>query len=858
MQGSTNAGPPMPLVRRAWNLDFRRENLMPKRMLIDATHPEETRVVVADGNDLLEYDYETSTKRQIKSNIYLAKVTRVEPSLQAAFVDFGGNRHGFLAFSEIHPDYYQIPVEDREKLLAAESHSDDDEDDDAPEHAESDGEHAKAEGDENVVSEPDDEDIHELADAHRKRLRKLTRSYKIQEVIKRRQILLVQVVKEERGNKGAALTTYLSLPGRYCVLMPNTSRGGGISRKITDPKHRRAMKSIMSDMEIPDGMAVIMRTAGVERTKAEIKRDYEYLRRVWDETRELTMDSTAPALIYEEGDVIKRALRDIYDRDIDEVLIEGDDAYKAAKALMRTMIPSHAKRVQKYDDPSIPLFNRYQIDQQLDAIHDPVVQLKSGGYLVINPTEALVAIDVNSGRSTRERNVEQTAYRTNLEAAEEVARQLRLRDLAGLVVIDFIDMDVSRNNHTVERKLKEAMSTDRARIQIGRISSFGLLELSRQRLRSSLHEAHTQTCPVCQGAGFVRSTESTSMAILRELEEEGLRKRTSEVVVTAHTDIALYLLNQKRDTLREIEERHGVRILVRADADLTAADYEVGHVRADGEEEKDDKSDRNARSSRGGEKRDDDAPKRRRRRGRKRSDEPSDGDETVKTTDAEDEPEAETPEAESDEDDDGAKRNGRRRGRRGGRRRRKSDTDTDTDTDAPENAEEASDADESEDGAEAATENESDSESGDDEDDAPKRRRRRPRRRGRRTRDNAESDSDATTEDSEPVADESEAKVADDAADSDVDADLDIPEPKQTHDDAEADTDSDEEVEAVSSSDAPESDPTEPAIAAADESEAEAEPESEPTEAEQVKPEAVEKKDDDRPRRSGWWSRGAS
>lgn len=348
----------MPLVRRAWNLDFRRENLMPKRMLIDATHPEETRVVVADGNDLLEYDYETSTKRQIKSNIYLAKVTRVEPSLQAAFVDFGGNRHGFLAFSEIHPDYYQIPVEDREKLLAAESHSDDDEDDDAPEHAESDGEHAKAEGDENVVSEPDDEDIHELADAHRKRLRKLTRSYKIQEVIKRRQILLVQVVKEERGNKGAALTTYLSLPGRYCVLMPNTSRGGGISRKITDPKHRKAMKSIMSDMEIPDGMAVIMRTAGVERTKAEIKRDYEYLRRVWDETRELTMDSTAPALIYEEGDVIKRALRDIYDRDIDEVLIEGDEAYKAAKALMRTMIPSHAKRVQKYDDPSIPLFNR--------------------------------------------------------------------------------------------------------------------------------------------------------------------------------------------------------------------------------------------------------------------------------------------------------------------------------------------------------------------------------------------------------------------------------------------------------------------------------------------------------------------
>lgn len=818
---------------------------MPKRMLIDATHPEETRVVVADGNDLLEYDYETSTKRQIKSNIYLAKVTRVEPSLQAAFVDFGGNRHGFLAFSEIHPDYYQIPVEDREKLLAEESSSEDDDDEVVADgEPTEDGEtNSEAEnGDDDVVSnDDDDDDIKELAEAHRKRLRKLTRSYKIQEVIKRRQILLVQVVKEERGNKGAALTTYLSLPGRYCVLMPNTSRGGGVSRKITDPKHRKAMKSIMSEMEVPDGMAVIMRTAGVERTKAEIKRDYEYLRRVWDDTRELTMDSTAPSLIYEEGDVIKRALRDIYDRDIDEVLIEGEDAYKAAKALMRTMIPSHAKRVQKYDDPSIPLFNRYQIDQHLDEIHDPVVQLKSGGYLVINPTEALVAVDVNSGRSTRERNVEQTAYRTNLEAAEEVARQLRLRDLAGLVVIDFIDMDVSRNNHAVERKLKEAMKTDRARIQIGRISSFGLLELSRQRLRSSLHEAHTQTCPVCQGAGFVRSTESTSMAILRELEEEGLRKRSEEVVVTAQTDVALYLLNQKRDSLREIEERHSIRVLVVADSARTASEYEVGTTRADGDDAKDDK---NTRSSKSGDKREDDAPKRRRRRSRKRPEDNSDDAENTKSTDTADEAETEgeTPEADSD-DEDGAKRNGRRRGRRGGRRRRKSESDAD----AQENTEETSDSEASADDSPEKSESDADSETTDDEEGAPKRRRRRPRRRGRRTRDNAETDTDENGETVEQPA------AAEDATDdSEVDTDLDIPEPKQTEDTAEPEA----EVNA-SEEDAP-TEESEPAEEAEDVAEAVAE-ETPAAEAEPVKAEAPEEEeDDDRPRRSGWWSRATS
>ncbi|NBP73353.1 MAG: ribonuclease E/G, partial [Alphaproteobacteria bacterium] len=629
---------------------------MPKRMLIDATHPEETRVIVADGKNLLEYDYETSTKRQIKSNIYLAKVTRVEPSLQAAFVDFGGNRHGFLAFNEIHPDYYQIPVEDREKLLAetevAESGDDDDlieasdaADEDAEDkataeyadgdeasetdveaNAERDGEEdgedgvIDDDGDENTPTSPDlsaaqdskgvetvadanDEDIQEMDDARRRRLRKLTRSYKIQEVIKRRQILLVQVVKEERGNKGAALTTYLSLPGRYCVLMPNTSRGGGISRKITDPKHRKAMKKTLSEMEVPDGMAVIMRTAGVERTKAEIKRDYEYLRRVWDEIRALTMNSTAPSLIYEEGDVIKRALRDIYDRDIEEVLVEGEEAYKHAKTLMRTMIPSHAKRVQKYDDTTIPLFNRYQVDQQLDEIHDPVVQLKSGGYLVI----------------------------------------------------DFIDMDVSRNNHAVERKLKESMKTDRARIQIGRISPFGLLELSRQRLRPSIHEAHTQTCPVCKGAGFVRSTASTTMSILRELEEEGLRNRAKDVTVTAHPDIALYLLNQKRDALREIEERHDMRVIVIADPNMTPSEYATDFTRSkpDG-----DQGDKAKLAKHGQETRDEDGgSRRRRRRGRKRQEEDSDD---AKEPETKDEVEAEGEDDDETEGDEGRRRGGRR------------------------------------------------------------------------------------------------------------------------------------------------------------------------------------------------------
>ncbi|MBO21242.1 MAG: ribonuclease E/G [Rhodospirillaceae bacterium] len=811
---------------------------MPKRMLIDATHQEETRVVVADGNELLEYDYETSTKRQIKSNIYLAKVTRVEPSLQAAFIDFGGDRHGFLAFNEIHPDYYRIPVEDREKLLADSDEENDE--DEGDENGEGDGESVE------VVGDSSEEDIQELSNAHRRRLRKLTRSYKIQEVIKRRQILLVQVVKEERGNKGAALTTYLSLPGRYCVLMPNTSRGGGISRKVTDAKHRKSMKAILSELDVSEGMAVIMRTAGVARTRAEIKRDYEYLRRLWDNIRELTLDSTAPSLIYEEGDVIKRALRDIYDRDIEEVLVEGEDAYKSAKSLMRTMIPSHAKRVQKYEDSEIPLLNRYQIDQQLDEIHEPIVQLKSGGYIVINPTEALVAIDVNSGRSTRERNVEQTAYRTNLEAADEVARQLRLRDLAGLIVIDFIDMDVSRNNHAVERRLKEAMKSDRARIQIGRISPFGLLELSRQRLRPSLLEAHTQMCPVCNGTGVMRSTESTSMAILRELEEEGLRKRARAVTVTTQTDVALYLLNQKRSSLQDLESRYGFKVLVLADGNLAFSEYEITHIRHDGEKGVSHKDDDKGEES---------PTKRRRSRGGHRR---SSGDvaDNYKTEGIDNNDEEQS----DDEDEDGRKRSGRRRGRRGGRRRRKSESEGENGVENDTNGETEADADA----------NGKDATSDDEGEDTARRRRRRPRRRGRRGRSSSEeSASDENGDDNvERAEDEAnEAEISDNDEDAAVNSDIDIPEQTSYLDDeaSESRNSGDDELDdddADGGKHNAENDAAEPNADSndakdKDESNPEDEPEATLDTANVTDAKAdTESEDDGRPRRSGWWNRG--
>lgn len=535
---------------------------MAKRMLMDATHPEETRVVVVNGTRLEQFDVETSTKKQLKGNVYLAKVVRVEPSLQAAFVEYGGNRHGFLAFSEIHPDYYQIPMADRQALMQAEadSHADDDDD-----------------GDD--VETLGGDDPEEMAPRSRGKSY-ISRNYKIQEVIKRRQIMLVQVVKEERGNKGAALTTYLSLAGRYCVLMPNTAKGGGVSRKITNAADRKRLKQVMQELDVPSQMAVILRTAGQERSKAEIKRDYEYLIRTWTQIRETTMESRAPALIHEEGNLIKRAIRDIYTSDIEEVLVDGDEGYRTAKDFMKILTPSHAKKVQPYRDPTMPLYHRYQVDNQLDAMHSPTVQLKSGGYIVINQTEALVAIDVNSGRSTKERHIEETALKTNLEAAEEIARQLRLRDLAGLIVIDFIDMEESKNNAAVERRLKDALKQDRARIQLGRISHFGLLELSRQRLRPSLMETSFHTCPHCAGAGVVRSVESAAVQILRVIEEEGVRRRSSEITVHVATPVALYVLNNKRKTLDEIEARYGLQAFLRGDDSLIAPDYRMDRVKA--------------------------------------------------------------------------------------------------------------------------------------------------------------------------------------------------------------------------------------------------------------------------------------
>ncbi|HWK47390.1 MAG TPA: Rne/Rng family ribonuclease [Stellaceae bacterium] len=635
---------------------------MAKRMLIDATHSEETRVVVLDGNRLEEFDFESSTKKQIKGNIYLAKITRVEPSLQAAFVEYGGNRHGFLAFSEIHPDYYRIPVSDREAMLAEENaaaraeeaadagqdgffeesepaflersdtsfdaeeqpetpegysetpdghgetqaaahdhgvllHAEDapfaervetseateaPEADESPDAAtvqnptEARAEPASPRGGVEIVGGDEVEEVEEVA---RQRVRHY-RNYKIQEVIKRRQIILVQVTKEERGTKGAALTTYLSLAGRYCVLMPNAGRGGGVSRKITSAQDRRRLKELMEELSVPEGMGVIVRTAGSERSKAEIKRDYEYLMRLWDDIRDLTLKSSAPALIYEEGNLIKRAIRDLYARDIDEVVVDGEDGYRSAKDFMKMLMPSHARRVQPYRDPTVPLFHRFQVDSQIDTIHNPVVQLRSGGYIVINPTEALVAIDVNSGRSTKERNIEETATKTNLEAAEEVARQLRLRDLAGLIVIDFIDMEEGRNQAAVERKLKDAMKNDRARIQLGRISPFGLLELSRQRLRSSLIEASTQPCPHCAGTGTIRSTESAALVVLRAIEEEGIRRRTAEVAIYVPTAIALYVLNQKREALGAIEKRYGFHVAILQDDALIQPAFRLERLRA--------------------------------------------------------------------------------------------------------------------------------------------------------------------------------------------------------------------------------------------------------------------------------------
>jgi len=586
---------------------------MTMRMLIDARHREETRVAVVKGSRIEEFDFESAERKQLKGNIYLAKVTRVEPSLQAAFVDYGGNRHGFLAFSEIHPDYYQIPKEDREALLREEAEHAAEE---AALRAEEDGDEDHLDGDDGVevLERPhDDEEDHDHdheseeaegetseggegeegrgrgrrgkrrggnggedspAEALRQRRMNLRRRYKIQDVIRRRQVLLVQVVKEERGNKGAALTTYLSLAGRYCVLMPNTAHGGGISRKISSAADRKRLKTIMADLKLPPSMGCIVRTAGLQRTKVEIKRDFDYLARLWDGIREETLKSTAPALVYGDSDLLKRAIRDIYNRDIDEVIVEGEDGYRQAKDFMKLLMPSHAKKVKQYAD-AVPLFQRAGVEDQLSAMYNPVVQLKSGGYLVINPTEALVSIDINSGRSTREHNIEQTATATNLEAAHEIARQLRLRDMAGLVVIDFIDMDHSSNVRKVEKAMKEALKNDRARIQVGRISAFGLMEMSRQRLRTGVLEASTVQCPHCEGTGLVRTASSAGLSALRLIEDEAARGRGSVITLRASQEAAFYVLNKKRADIAEIEDRYGVTVEILSDGELEGARMSV-------------------------------------------------------------------------------------------------------------------------------------------------------------------------------------------------------------------------------------------------------------------------------------------
>ncbi|MEQ8479790.1 MAG: Rne/Rng family ribonuclease [Hoeflea sp.] len=681
---------------------------MAEKMLVDASHPEETRVVVVRGNRIEEFDFESQHKKQLRGNIYLAKVTRVEPSLQAAFVDYGGNRHGFLAFSEIHPDYYQIPLADRQALLQAEAedaandpdfdsadepepakqkgkgrskaksqdqqdgaeetgddakasksrprrsrrgkkagedqaeaetstasadeagsdgdtgsdasttaagtHTDATNDDKTVEGKSPDSDGGKDDGDDkptemaadveaDEISEPvsrrrrskndrddgngsddnggsDDDDVESvgsedaLEEVPSRTPRKPRKQYRIQEVIKRRQILLVQVVKEERGNKGAALTTYLSLAGRYSVLMPNTARGGGISRKITNLPDRKRLKEIARELEVPKGMGVILRTAGANRTKVEVKRDFEYLMRLWENVRNLTLKSIAPSLVYEEGSLIKRSIRDLYNKDISEIIVSGEEGYREAKDFMKMLMPSHAKVVQPYRDLH-PIFARSGIEAQLDRMLQPQVTLKSGGYIIINQTEALVAIDVNSGRSTREHSIEDTALQTNLEAADEVARQLRLRDLAGLIVIDFIDMEENRNNRAVEKRMKECLKNDRARIQVGRISHFGLLEMSRQRIRASVLESTMQVCPTCGGAGHIRSQSSVALHVLRGVEEYLLKNTTHDISVRATADTTLYMLNHKRDTIVDLENRFGVSISFATDEDIGAQHFAI-------------------------------------------------------------------------------------------------------------------------------------------------------------------------------------------------------------------------------------------------------------------------------------------
>ncbi|MEL7188857.1 MAG: ribonuclease E/G [Pseudomonadota bacterium] len=813
---------------------------MATRMLIDARHSEETRVAVLKGNRIEEFDFESAEHKQIKGNIYLAKVTRVEPSLQAAFVDFGGNRHGFLAFSEIHPDYYQIPSEDRQALLAEEAEaaeeearlrdaeeeegvtpgeeydaedesaealaedlaedgveeidtsekdkvatiedgesddSDDDEDDDAEEgDAEED---AQSESDDDAASEDKEESEDKPRRSRRGRGRRrqggkgkggrsrakavdevrakrmaLRRRYKIQDVIQRRQVVLVQVVKEERGNKGAALTTYLSLAGRYTVLMPNSSHGGGISRKISSASDRKRLKQVVSDLSLPKTMGLIVRTAGLSRTKTEIKRDFDYLARLWDEIRQTTLSSTAPSLVHSDSDLIKRAIRDIYNREIEEVIVEGEEGYKSAKSFMKMLMPSHARRVKAYSDP-VPLFQRYGAEDQLRAMYDPMVQLKSGGYLIINPTEALVSIDINSGRSTKEHGIEQTALHTNLEAAREIARQLRLRDMAGLVVIDFIDMEYNSNVRKVEKAMKEALKNDRARIQVGRISGFGLMEMSRQRLRTGVLEATTRPCPHCDGTGLVRTASSAGLSALRLIEDEAAKGKGTVIQLAASTEAAIYLLNEKRNDLIEIEQRYGVSVGIAPEGENEGAKMAV--------------------SSSGP--RPTSAPK-------------------FEPIIDEDEDE-DIPEEDFGEDEDDAPRKKKRRRRRGGRGRNKKRAE-----DGNEESNEEGSGENGDDAVDSSDEPHQSGEGGEDGDDKPKKRRRRGGRgRRRKTEVSEEGAQEASTEETsgeetEEAAPKAEAQ-AEAKADTEAKADdapaekpkrKRAPRKKKVEPDAEADT----------------------------------------------------------------------
>ncbi|GGD14923.1 Rne/Rng family ribonuclease [Pyruvatibacter mobilis] len=978
---------------------------MGKKMLIDAAHREETRVAIVSGNRVENFDFESEAKRPLRGNIYLAKVTRVEPSLQAAFIEYGGNRHGFLAFSEIHPDYYQIPVADRERLLAeeaaeAEAYDDDDvdlddeDDDDIEAAADSDDDDsdddeddtgeaydiglnafdADAEGDAEDDTDEDSEDDSEndlgdvtaeaedasddatsddeepsgsiaasaaeaesiseavetdadddasddddsddgdteasAADAdddasdddddseddaedgdeetkadgkdrpdnrrgkgrgrgrgrsngrgrdgrrgggdRRPSRRSASRHYKIQEVIKRRQILLVQVVKEERGNKGAALTTYLSLAGRYCVLMPNTARGGGISRKITNASDRRRLKEAMSEMDVSEGMGLIVRTAGANRTKVEIKRDFDYLLRLWENIRDLTLKSSAPCLIYEEGDLIKRSIRDQYTKDIDEIIVDGDQAYKDAKDFMRMLMPSHAKNVKRYKEREA-LLQRYGVQGELDSLLEPTVTLKSGGYIVINPTEALVSIDVNSGKSTKEHNIEATALSTNMEAAEEIARQLRLRDMAGLIVIDFIDMDEPRNNRAVERKLKDSLKQDRARIQVGRISSFGLLEMSRQRMRSGVLEGSTEVCPHCKGTGMIRSTESAALQVLRAVEAEALKGRAKALDVMVPVEIAVFILNQKRTSLLDIEKRCRVSIYLVADQGMIAPDYQIKRT--------DDRtpeisSDTDALSMESAFDEDEDAA--------------LDAEAEARAAEAERRDAEREERAETSDDEAGQKPKRRRR-----RRRKPSGDGEDADgNDTKADTQDGADASDEGDDASSAAETSDDGD--EDGDDKPRKRRRRGRRGGRRHRrtaasgegDDADGNDASADSDSEDIEDTTAGTSADDASDvSGADTDDEeapilvayssnaedpvvVAQPAAAEETTETQADAEPEAEAETDEAAEEPE----AETAESETEAEAESEPEP-EPEPVLETADAAPESSKPAKRGWWQR---